>query len=117
MAALPPAMATAVISEFIKCGTEYLACKEREQTKRAKIAAELEAKLTAINKHYDICSRILADNHEYTMKVYDIAENLLNKPQIMENPAMLKEVLNLVSNAHSQTGNNLTTMFSSLSLR
>ena len=114
---LPPEVLVPVISDFIKAGAEYLACREREQTKRERIAAELEAKLTMINKNYDLCSKILADNHEYTMKAYSIAENLLNKPQVMENPALLSQILTFVSETHSKAGDNLTAMFSGLSLR
>lgn len=50
METLPPALVADILSDFIKSGTEYLACKEREITKREQIAAELEAKLTLIKR-------------------------------------------------------------------
>lgn len=116
MATLPPEIVTTVLSEFIKCGTDYLACREREQTKRERIAAELEAKLALINANYDLCSKILADNHEYAMKSYDIAENLLNNPKVMEDAALLNNILTFIANTHSKVSDNLTTMFSNVSL-
>ncbi len=116
MAELPPALVGSVISDFIKCGTDYLACKEREITKREQIAAELEAKLTAINKEYDLKSQALAYHHEEIMRLYQIAENLLNKPEVIANAELTKNLLIFIANGHSKAGDNLTAMFSSLSV-
>lgn len=116
MAALPPALAATLLSDFIKYGTEYLACREREITKREQIAAELEAKLTTINKSYDIYSKILADNHEETMRLYQIIEDMLKSPETIANSELTKNLLILLANTHSKSSDNLTTMFSSVSL-
>lgn len=115
MATLPPALAAGVLSDLIKCGTDYLACKEREITKREQIAAELEAKLTLINKNYDLCSQILANNHEYAMKSYAIADDLLKNPTVTANAELLKNVLTFLSNEHAKVSDNSTAMFASLS--
>jgi hypothetical protein len=93
-----------------------LACKEREITKREQIAAELEAKLTAINKEYDLKSKALEYHHEEIMRLYQIAEDMLKRPEVIANSELTKNLLILVANGHSKAGDNLAAMFSSLSL-
>ena len=101
MAELPPVVAADLLKEFISAGASYLECKEREITRRERIAAELEAKLTLINKNYDLNSKILASRHEEVMRAYQTAEKLLQTPQILEDAAKLKAVLEFLAKAHS----------------
>lgn len=117
MADLSPMVVAEILKDVINAGASYLECKEIEQTKRERIAAELEAKLTLINKHYDLCEKELANHHELAMKAYEKAEKMLNNPKVMEDVNLLKAVLTFLGNAHADNVNSISRMFPSGLLR
>lgn len=113
---LPPVLAADVFKDLINAGTLYLECREREITKRERIAAELEAKLALINANYNLYSQFLAENHALAMRAYQVAEEMLKEPAVLENSDRLKLVLTFLSNAHAQSSGNLAAMLSNLKL-
>ncbi len=92
--AIPVAAAIPLIKEVITGITSYLATKEQAKTERQRIAAELEAKLTAINMRYNSIDKGLQYNHEEVMQYYNLIEELIKAPYIKENPDLLKAALN-----------------------
>lgn len=92
----------ALLKEFISAGASYLACREHERTEREKIAAQLEAYITAINSNYSMYSKILDANQANAMRVYDMAENLLKDSSVYTNPILLQGILTFVQNTHSE---------------
>lgn len=92
----------ALLKEFISAGASYLACREHERTEREKIAAQLEAYITAINSNYSMYSKILDANQTNAMRVYDMAENLLKDSSVYTNPILLQGILTFVQKTHSE---------------
>lgn len=92
----------ALLKEFISAGFSYLACREHEKTEREKIAAQLEAYITAMNSNYSMYSKILDANQANAMRVYDMAENLLKDSSVYTNPILLQGILTFVQNTHSE---------------
>ena len=97
----------ALLKEFISAGASYLACREHEQTERAKIAAQLEGYLTAINAQYSTYSRILDANNADAMRLYSMAESLLQDPSVCTNPVLLQGILTFVQNLHSKNSDKM----------
>ena len=98
---VPVAVGVELLKEMITSASNLAVCREQERTKRAQIEAELEAKLTVINKNYDLYSAVLSNHHEIAMKSYDICEKLLQNPVAMENPTLLQLILEFISKTHS----------------
>ena len=107
MSAVPAVALLPVIKEFITTTGSYLECREQEKTKREQIAAELEAKLTIINKQYDLCKEVMANNHEYAMKAYDAVERLMKEPSVVSNPTLLQMVLTFFQTVHKDNINGM----------
>lgn len=107
MVPIPAAVAIPLIKEVISAGTQYLACREQEKTKRAAIAAHLEASLTVIEKQYGSLSAVLAENHDMAMEAYHTLSELIRDPSIKENTELFKFVLNNYMDAHKLYSSNL----------
>ena len=111
---VPVAVAATIIKELITAGSNLMVCKEQEKTKRAQIEAELEAKLTAINKDFALYSMIFANNHAETMKVYNTFETVVNQPETRQNPALVQQLMTALANLHANaitgTSNNIAAL-------
>lgn len=97
----------ALLKEFISAGASYLACREHEKTERARIAARLEGYLTTLNAQYSIYSRILDSYDRDAMKIYTMAENLLQDPSVYTNPVLLQGILTFVQNFHAKNSDGM----------
>ena len=114
---IPATVALPVIKEMINAASQYLACKEHERTERERISAQLEAKLTIINKQFDTYSQVLAEHHDYAMKSYKVAEDLINDPFVRSNIELMKCAMTFFANVHSKNSDNLTSMFANMSFK
>ena len=98
---VPVAVAANIIKELIIAGSNLIACKEQEKTKRVQIEAELEAKLTAINKDFALYSMIFTNKHTETMKIYDMFETVINQPETRKNVALVQQIMTTLANLHA----------------
>ena len=89
-----------VVKEAISAGAQYLACREQEKTKRAEIAARLEASLTVIEKNYDALNVILSENHKLAMDALNTLNELIRDESIKSDKDIFKHVLSLYMEAH-----------------
>lgn len=108
VAALP------LIKEFITAGASYLAAREHEKTERERIAAQLEACLTTINKNHEIFLQALENNHAEIMEAYKLANDLLKDSECRKNLALVAQVLEFVKTTHTSSNSSLSAMVSSI---
>ena len=98
---VPAIVGINIVKEMITSASNLAVCREQERTKRAQIEAELEAKLTVINKNYDLYSAVLSNHHEIAMKSYDICEKLLQNSAMLQNPTLLQLILEFIQKTHA----------------
>lgn len=103
---LPVEVGLPIIKELIDAVTEYQMCKEREQTKRLAIEAQLEACLTVINTNHEQFLRAMDDNRNLAMTAYDAVEKLLAAPSVASNPELLQGVLTFLQSVHERHSKN-----------
>ena len=113
--AIPAEVGLSIVKDLITAVANYQMCKEQERTKRLQIEAQLEACLTAINKNHAQYDKIFAANHEYAMKAYAAAENLLSNPAVTTNANILQQVLNFLQNAHKTASGDLVSLANAIS--
>lgn len=104
---VPAALAVPVVKELISAGAQYMACREQEKTKRAEIAARLDAALTTIDKTFDGIGRLLDENHEQSMRVYQSLETLLFQSDYTKDPGRFELLLRVYESVHKQNGERL----------
>lgn len=107
---LPTAGAAAaipIIKEVISSGMQYLACREQEKTKRAEIAAKLEASLTVIEKKYGGLSKLIDENHDMAMEAYKTISELIHDKNIQEDTELFKFLMHQYMDTHRLYSGNL----------
>ncbi len=111
---IPATMGGSIFADLIGAATNFLATKEKEETKRAEIAAQLEASLTICNEFFKRNDNLLDARKEEIMRAYAYVDKIMNTPIAMKNESLMRSILEFVSAIHAknmesfdQAGNSL----------
>lgn len=98
-------VAVELVETTIKCFTDYLMCREHEETARRGIAAQLEATLAQIEatkeKHKDIIERSFNERSS----LYDKALKTIDHALELNDIEMLKVAYNFILNVYEKAPN------------
>lgn len=94
-----------VIKETERCLTDYLKCREHEETERARIRAQLSAFTQLLDAQKEIYLKQLEKDYETRQKIYNSANQALQLAMEKWDTQFIKEVLNLMAKFYIDTQN------------
>lgn len=95
-----------IAKESIRCFTDYLKCREFEETERRRIAAQLRAINEAINAKKEMFIASLEKNHENIVNAYQLGNKVMESALKTSNMEMVKETFSFLKEMTNIVGNN-----------
>ena len=89
-----------ITKESIRCYTEYIKCKEQEETERRRISATLRAIQYQIDAQKDVYLKELEKKFEERNRLYDMAEKAQAVALEIGDKEMLQICYNLILNVY-----------------
>lgn len=84
---------TVTIQEAIRANTELKKCRMQEETKRAAIEAELEARMYTIKEQYHAIAQAQQGHHEEVMEILKVCSEVATNPNLSD--ARVKMILEM----------------------
>lgn len=91
-----------IFMDLIGVATNFLTTKEKEETKRAEIAAQLEASLTICNEYFKRHDNLMNARKEEIDRAYSYVDKIMRSPLAMENEGLMHSILEFVNAVHAK---------------
>ena len=88
--------------DLIRVATNFLTTKEKDDTKRIEIAAQLEASLTICNEYFKRHDNLMNDRKEEIDRAYSYVDKIMRSPLAMENEGLMHSILEFVNSVHAK---------------
>ena len=90
-----------VTTTAIKCFTDYLECRQHEETERNRIMACLEAVKYRIDAQKEVYIAELNKKYEERNRLYDLAEKVISKAEERNDQEMIRTTYNFILNVYN----------------
>lgn len=97
-----PGLGGSIFTDLIGAATNFLTTKEKEETKRAEIAAQLEASLTICNEYFKRHDSLMNARKEEIDRAYSYVDKIMKSQLAMENEGLMRSILEFVNSVHAK---------------
>jgi signal transduction protein with GAF and PtsI domain len=104
-----------IVKESIRCFTDYMKCREQEESERRRIAAQLRAINNAIDAQRESYFETLEKNHANVMEAYKMGNEVIKEAFKTGQMEMVKETYQFIIAISSVTGNQTSAILDNFS--